>query len=125
MIGLIACHSYVAVNPRQCMNIDKEILSKKLIERNSFWSYKMRQDTPIPDDILIEKTLIYLDIDDINKLFKLFPNRKIKRVWRNRLVIQGDYYRSLNKLLAWLYFDIKNPDKYIRTAMSQHVNKFK
>lgn len=123
MIGLIACHSYVAVNPRQCMNIDKEILSKKLIERNSFWSYKMRQDTPIPDDILIEKTLIYLDIDDINKLFKLFPNRKIKQVWRNRLVIQGDYYRSLNKLLAWLYFDIKYPDRYIKTTITKHINR--
>lgn len=107
------------------MEIEKEILSKKLIERNSFWSFDMPQDTPIPDDILIEKTLIYLDIDDINKLFNLFPSRKIKQVWRNRLVIQGDYYRSLNKLLAWLYFDIKNPEKYIKTTVSQHVNKFK
>ncbi|MDP2334984.1 MAG: hypothetical protein Q8N05_00750 [Bacteroidota bacterium] len=125
LLNLHSSLSKVAVNPRPSMNIDKEILSKKLIERNCFWSYKMRQDTPIPDDILIEKTLIYLDLDDINKLFKLFPNRKIKQVWRNRLVIQGDYYRSLNKLLAWLYFDIKNPDKYIKTAVSQHVNKLK
>ena len=107
------------------MNIDKNILIKKLIERNSFWSGKIQQDTPVPDDILIEKTLIYLDIDDINKLFDLFPYRKIKQVWRNRIVIQGDYYRSLNKLLAWLYFDIKNPDKYIKTVVSQHVNKFR
>ncbi len=50
------------------MNADKEILSKKLIERNCFWSFNMSQETPIPDDILIEKTLIYLDIEDINKL---------------------------------------------------------
>jgi hypothetical protein len=107
------------------MNIDKEILCKKLIERNSFWSYKIQQDTLIPDEIIIEKTLIYLDIEDINKLFKLFPYKKIKQVWRNRLVIQGDYYRSLNKLLAWLYFDIKNPDKYFKTVVSQHLNKFK
>jgi hypothetical protein len=105
------------------MNIEKEILRNKLIERNSFWSYKIEQDMPIPDDILIEKTLIYLDIEDINKLFELFPYRKIKQVWRSRLVIQGDYYRSLNKLLAWLYFDIKKPDKYIKTAVSQHINK--
>lgn len=107
------------------MNIDKEILSKKLIERNNFWSYKMQHDTHIPDDILIEKTLIYLDIDDINKLFELFPYRKIKQVWRNRLVIQGDYYRSLNKLLAWMYFDIKNPDLYMKNCVTQHINKFK
>ena len=107
------------------MNSEKDILSKKLIERNSFWSHQMLHDDLVPDEILIEKTLIYLDIDDINKLFDLFPYRKIKEVWRNRLVIQGDYYRSLNKLLAWMYFDIKNPDLYIKTCMSQHMNKFK
>jgi hypothetical protein len=104
------------------MNIEKEILSKKLIERNSFWSYKMRLDTPIPDDILIEKTLIYLDIEDINKLFNLFPKRKIKQIWRNRLVIQGNYYHRLNKLLAWMYFGIKKPDQYIKTTISKHIN---
>lgn len=107
------------------MNSDKQILSKKLIERNSFWSFKMSQNNPIPDEILIEKTLIYLDIEDINILFKIFPNKRIKQVWRDRLVIQGDYYRSLNKLLAWMYFDIKNPDRYIKNSISQHVNKFR
>ena len=107
------------------MNNDKEILSKKLIDRNSFWSFKMSLDTPIPDDILIEKTLIYLDIEDINKLFAIFPYKRIKQVWRNRMVIQGDYYRSLNKLLAWMYFDIKNPDKYIKSSVTLHVNKFR
>ena len=103
------------------MNIDKEILSKKLIERNSFWSFKMPQE--IPDDILIEKTLIYLDLDDINKLFKLFPRKKIKQIWRDRLVIQGDYYLRLNKLLAWMYFDVKNPDRYIKTTIRKHINQ--
>jgi hypothetical protein len=107
------------------MNADKAILSKKLIEQNRFWSFEMRQDTTVPDDILIEKTLIYLDIDDIKLLFALFSYRKIKQVWRDRLVIQGDYYRSLNKLLAWMYFDIKNPNKYINSVVSQHIKKFK
>jgi hypothetical protein len=107
------------------MNINKEILCAKLIERNSFWSWKMQPGAPVPDDILIEKTLIYLDLEDINRLFDIFPNRKIKQIWLNRLVIQGDYYRSLNKLLAWLYFDIKNPDKYINSVINQHLNKFK
>ena len=101
----------------------KEILSKKLIGRNSFWSYDLVKDVSIPDDILIEKTLLYLDIEDINKLFVLFPTKKIKKVWRNRLVIQGDYFGKLNKLLAWMYFDIKNPEKYIKTTISQHINK--
>jgi hypothetical protein len=103
----------------------KEILSKKLIERKSFWSYNMSPDTIIPDDILIEKTLIYLDIEDINKLFVIFPYKRIKQVWRSRLVIQGDYYRRLNKLIAWMYFDIKNPERYINMTVNQYINKFK
>lgn len=105
------------------MNKEKEILSKKLIERNSFWSYNMLQETQVPDDVLIEKTLIYLDIDDINKLFAIYPYKKIKQVWRNRLVVQDDYFGKLNKLLAWLYFDIKNPEKYIKRTVNQHVKK--
>ncbi len=64
------------------MNIDKEILSKKLIERNSFWSVKINQE--IPD---------------------------------------GDYYHKLNKLLAWMYFDIKKPDQYIKTTISKHIKR--
>jgi len=103
------------------MNINKEILRKKLIERNSFWSIKINQE--IPDEILIEKTLIYLDIEDINILFTLYPPKQIKQVWRNRIVTQGDYYHRLNKLLAWMYFDIKNPDQYIKTTISKHIKQ--
>jgi hypothetical protein len=106
------------------MDNPKEILNKKLIDQHFYWSFNMNVDTQIPDDILIEKALLYLDIDDINKLFTLFPYKKIKQIWRDRLVIQGDYYRKLNKLLAWMYFDIKNPDKYINRTMHQHLDKF-
>lgn len=77
----------------------------------------------MPDDILIEKTLIYLDIDDINKLFTIYSFKKVKAVWRERLVIQGDYFNRLNRLLAWMYFDIKNPDKYIKTVTTLHLHK--
>jgi len=103
------------------MNSDREILSQKLILRNSFWSVNIPPE--IPDDVIIEKTLIYLDLEDINRLFSIFSSKKIKQVWRNRVVIQGDYYRALNKLLAWLYFDIKNPDQYIKATMTKHINQ--
>lgn len=106
------------------MQTIKEQLSKKLIERNRFWSYNLHPHTVIPDDILIEKTLLYLDIDDINQLFVSFPYKKIKQVWRDRLVIQGAYFGRLNKLLAWMYFDIKNPEKYFKTTITQHIKKW-
>ena len=101
----------------------KEILTEKLMDRNGFWSYDMLQTNEVLDDILIEKTLLYLDIDDIDKLFTIYSYKKIKQVWRDRLVIQDDYYRKLNKLLAWMYFDIKNPDQYIKRIVRQHIHK--
>ena len=106
------------------MDNPKEILTQKLIDQHLYWSFNMTIDTQIPDDILIEKTLLYLDINDINKLFSLYSNKKIKQIWRERLVIQGDYYLRLNKFLAWMYFDIKNPDKYINRILNQHIAKF-
>ncbi len=101
----------------------KEELSRKLIESNRFWSNEIHIGDDIPDDILIEKSLIYLDIYDINKLFKLYSQSKIKKVWLNRLVVQGDYYNKLNRLIAWMYFDIKNPDKYIKRVVNEHYKK--
>ena len=102
------------------MNSNRKILRQKLIRRNSFWSVKVPQE--IPDDVLIEKTLIYLDIEDINQLFELFSFKKIKQVWRNRVVTQGEYYYTLNKLLAWMYFDIKYPERYIKATITKHIN---
>ncbi len=92
----------------------QEQLISKLVLKKRFWSYDLSKGAVIPDDVLIEKTLIYLDIEDINLLFKLYPYKKIKQVWLERLAIQGPFFARLNKLLAWMYFGIKNPDKYLK-----------
>lgn len=101
----------------------KQELIRKLIDGNRFWSNDTNNGQEIPDEILIEKSLVYLDIEDINQLFKLYSRRKIKKVWRNRLVIQGDYYKMLNRFLAWMYFDIKKPDQYINRILNDHDKK--
>jgi len=103
----------------------KDILINKLIKKNLFWSYNLQQGDYFPDDLIIEKTLIYLDIDDLNYLFSVYSAKKIKQVWLERLVIQGDYYRKLNRLLAWMYFDVKNPDKYINGILNKHNRELK
>ncbi|MDR2841250.1 MAG: hypothetical protein LBV75_08370 [Paludibacter sp.] len=105
------------------MKNEREILSKKLIRQNSFWSYDVQPSAVVPDDMLIEKTLLYLDLSDIDLLFKMFSYAKIKQVWRERLAIQGDYYRRINRFLAWKYFDVKDPDKYLKTIETKHINK--
>lgn len=92
----------------------KEQLIEKLVKHNSFWSFDMEHLPQITDAVFIEKTLLYLDIEDINMLFKIYPHKKIKQVWIERLAVQGDYYARLNKLLAWMYFDIKQPERYLK-----------
>ncbi|WP_418991734.1 hypothetical protein [Alistipes sp.] len=102
----------------------REQLAKKLMGAGGFWSYdkdSVRQN--LSDEQLIEATLEKLDLDDINLLFELFPAKKIKEVWRRKMVVQGDYYYSLNRFLAWYYFDIRYPDRYLKAMMTRHLSK--
>jgi hypothetical protein len=59
----------------------------------------------IPDETLIEKTLIYLDLEEIDILFKIFPDERIRMVWKERILRQEPLYHNLNKFIAWFYFN--------------------
>ena len=98
----------------------RNLLKQKLVYQGIFWSYKKPEPDLIPDDILIEKTLINLDIEDINKLFLLFPKGKIKKIWNEKVVINDAQFHSMNLLLALLYFKIKNPEAYLRRCLNKH-----
>ena len=98
--------------------LNKEQLYKALVNRlhqeNAFWSYDKSGIMQISDDVLIAKVLLHLDIDDIKKLFKLYPKNKIQRVWKDTMLSQEPLYHGLNRLYSFLLFNIKHPDKYIR-----------
>jgi len=98
--------------------LDCDMLKMKLIDRlkdeNTFWSFDRTPDADVPDEVLIEKTLLYLDIKDINNLFSLFSEEKIRKIWKDRMLSQEPMYHQLNRLYAFLYFNIKDPDRYIR-----------
>lgn len=98
-------------------------LIQKLKAENCFWSFSENSIKDVPDDILIEKTLVYLDLPEIDSLFQLFSFKKIKRVWLEQLVPQGEYLYSLNRFLAWYYFHIKRPDQYLKAMTTRHFNK--
>jgi hypothetical protein len=68
---------------------------------------------------------VHLDIYEINQLFRIYDQSKIQDVWEKELCIQGDYYRRLNKFLAYCYFDITDPDKYIKNIERKHYNAIK
>lgn len=99
----------------------RQQLLEKLIRNNSFWSYNDIQQQDVSDDILIEKVLIDLDIEEINSLFVIYPYKTIREIWRKEILIQEPIYHSLNLLLAFLYFHIKRPEKYIERMYQRHL----
>jgi len=111
------------------MHVDKDIikiqLADKLIRDRVFWSYADVKAEDISDEILIEKVLIYLDIEDINSLFIIYPYKIIRDIWLKEIVIQDPLYHSLNLLLAFLYFHIKSPEKYIQKISYKHLISFR
>ena len=106
------------------MNNDvRRYLFRKLKEENCFWSYDLSKMKSISDEALIEYVLMYLDIDDINKLFPLFGYKKVKRVWLDRVAPQGAMFRWMNILYAWYYFGAKRPEAYVKSIETRHLNR--
>ena len=104
------------------MSIKSELLAK-LKQEHCFWSFNEDAVSNISDDMLIEKTLQYLDLDDIDLLFQIYPFRKVKQVWLEHLVPQEEYLYALNRFLAWYYFKAKSPDTYIKSMATRYHNK--
>lgn len=88
-------------------------LWRQLEKMGCVWSYTKGAQN-IDDNILIEKALLYLEFEDLHKLKELYSMNRLRSVWRKRLVSQGDYYGIINWLLAAMFFEIKNPDKYLK-----------
>jgi hypothetical protein len=105
--------------------VDKKLLrkqlEKKLREENAFWSYDKSSIEIIPDDVLIEKVLLHLDIEDVQALFYLFPKKDIKKVWQEVVLPLDPLYHNINRLYAFLFFNIEHPDRYIRYYKNKHI----
>jgi plasmid maintenance system antidote protein VapI len=99
----------------------KDELEELLIKANAFWSYANVSADNIPSDELIEKVFIYLDLKDIAKLFELYTRDYIRKIWREKMAIQGDYLFNLNVMIALYYFDIKQPEKYLKRVEREHL----
>jgi len=99
--------------------IKRELL-RKLRSENAFW-YVDNSNEGISDKELIEKVLMYLDLPDIGSLFKIFTRKVIKDVWNEFIIPLGSTYYKLNILFAFLYFDIKDPERYIRDTIRKRL----
>ena len=91
----------------------KEQIFSQLLVYQAFWSYDVQKLVDITDNLLIEKTLLYGDVEEILLLFRVFTIKEIKEVWRNSVIPDERFY-SHNYYLAKIFFNIKNPARYIK-----------
>ena len=64
-----------------------------------------------------------LDIEEINILFQIFPFKRVKKLWLENVVAQGERYYVLNYFFAWYYFHVKNPRSYVKAMSTRLLNK--
>ena len=103
----------------------RQNLEKKLRKLNVFWSFNVPPNLDIPDEVLIEKVLLHLDMDEIRILISLFEKKKIKKVWIERILCQEPMYHAQNRLYAFLLFGISDPDRYIRDQVNKRLKQFR
>jgi len=101
----------------------REFLFEKLQQAHAFWSYDNVSRSNLPDELLIEKVFVHLDMDDISKLFELFPKNYIQKVWRENMAVQGEYLFDLNVMIALVFFHIKKPEAYLHRQELLHLKK--
>ena len=100
----------------------KAHLVERLKEANAFWSYEQPTVKDVSDNILVELVMRYLDMDEIDLLFQLYPAKKVKQAWIENLVPDERYY-VLNKFFAWYYFRAKKPAQYVKAMATRQMNK--
>lgn len=107
------------------MSLDKlrSQLVDKLKKEHCFWSYDNASVQDVPDDVLIELVMLYLDVDDISLLFKMFPYKRVKKAWLENVVAQGERFQNLNYFFAWYYFKARQPKRYVRSMMTRQLHK--
>lgn len=89
----------------------------------ALWSYADKDTAILSDEDVIENTFLHLDMHEIDKLFVLYPRKKVMDVWKERLALRGDNLRDLNIMIAMYYFGIRRPEEYLKRLESRYINK--
>jgi hypothetical protein len=102
-------------------------LFQLLASNHAFWSYNLCVLTPetITDEMLIRKTLVHLDMEEIGSMLTLYGVQKVKEVWKKEICIQEPYYHNLNVMLAGIFFNEPHPTEYVKRVSSEHLASIK
>lgn len=90
----------------------KRELSQYLFDKGALWSYKKNRRAILHDKELIVTSLSYLELEEMDMLFDIFPYEEVRRVWIEEMVPNDQYYGILNKMLAYLFFGVKDYKKF-------------
>lgn len=101
----------------------RNTLIEKLKQQHCLWSYENDSIQDIPNDVLVELVMLYLDIEEIDLLFQLLGYKEVKRAWIENVVAQGERYYNLNYFFAWYYFHAKRPRCYVKAMATRQLNK--
>ncbi len=69
-----------------------------------FWEYCNQASDNIPDDLLIQKALLYLEFEDMNQLFNLYGKDRCRQVFEQQIKSKGQYYSNISFLLEAVVF---------------------
>ncbi len=86
-------------------------------KKSIYFSYS---NQPENNDLIIEHTLKYSDIDEIKALLEKFGITKCKEVWERTLLSDGRL-KKLNYFLAKFFFNISDDDLTIKDYFKHHT----
>lgn len=89
------------------------------MKKSFFPSYS---EIPENENVVIEHTLRYADVDEIKSVIKKYGIEKCQSVWETALV-PDDRLRKLNYFLAKFIFNISFDDEVLRMFMKRHSKK--
>jgi hypothetical protein len=96
----------------------KKALTQYLDDMGALWSYRIELDTILSDRELIVKSLTYLELEEMDLLFDIFPYETVRDVWIKEM-LPSDYDIILNKILAYLIFEVDNFDEFRKDVCGQ------
>lgn len=96
----------------------KKALTLYLDDMGALWSYRIELDTILSDRELIVKSLTYLELEEMDLLFDIFPYETVRDVWIKEM-LPSDYDIILNKILAYLIFEVDNFDEFRKDVCGQ------
>ena len=96
----------------------KKALTLYLYDMGALWSYRIELDTILSDRELIVKSLTYLELEEMDLLFDIFPYETVRDVWIKEM-LPSDYDIILNKILAYLIFEVDNFDEFRKDVCGQ------